>query len=263
MGLLMQFSNVNDRLNVTYFDCAPFSIFADEQKILFFGPNTLLNVQAITYDNFSRHFDVMPVQAVLDMISGQSVRGKPITESATVQQKTMRNLMRIIIRDVLRRHSGQQVGGYMMDLVMYNLKRASRVRLIYGDLMNEYQWLDSIFKTTDSQMMVLNIANIADLFCLSQRITFVLGDSDFIGETEWQLMMTQLPVIYDMGLFTTICFEFPPQFEWIQRNLYDSAFAYVPQTGSGWKCDIKLEENTSSFKVKSVVKEDAVSTINE
>lgn len=242
LGLMLQFSKGTDRLDVMCFDCAPFSILR-ERKILFFGGNTILKVSSIEHLQQKTDKKMMPsaIQVFLDMIRGHSVRGKVITTS-------QQDGMRAVIRNVLCRHSGQLFGGYMMDLIMFNLNRASKVRLLYSELVTEYQWLHSIFKFADSQGNVLDIANIAVLFWPSDIITFVLGETDLIGETERQSVVSQVAAIYDMGLTTTICFEFPAETEWHQHMMYNAAFNVFSKAGSKWECAIKMQENVLSFE---------------
>lgn len=236
----MQFTNVSD---VMFFDCTPFSPYTEEKQILFFGGKTTLKVMGIEHLQ-QRNFDkfIKPAQEFLDMIDGQP---------ATSQHLKLD--MSATARLILQRHSGKpRVGGYMIDLVMYNLQRAVQVRLLYSDLMTRYDSLECIFKVADSPIDVLDIANIAVLFRHSKIITFVLTKSDIIGDKQWQSMMKQLADIYNMGLVPTICFEFPPKMSWHQYALFDAAFSDLPP-----QCNAKMQRNVISFDFISSADDDA------
>lgn len=258
-GLLMQLSNAYGQLDVMYFNCAPFSTYADGHQILFFGGNTVLRISGLTYIPRNASFDkyIVPVEALLNMIRGQPIGHHAITDTRPFTG-VYRDAFRDIVRNVLRCRTRTASGGYMFmsHMVMYHLERSSTIRLLYSDLMTKCKWMNCIFKLENSQFDVLNIVNIAVLFRRSDQITFVLEDIDFIGteewrgETQWQLMVRQLPAIYDIGLTTTISFEFPPQMQWQQQMLFNDAFAHCPRSGSQWTRNIKLSGNKLSFEVE-------------
>lgn len=258
VGLLLELSKTIGPLDVMYFDCSSFdsALVTSKQPILFFGGKTLLRIENIMDLLFKHRLDesIVQVQALLDMIRGHRIKGSSHTELLSTHFEAMR----VILRNILHCHSGQDADGYVMDLVMFNLRRTSEIRLLYHDLLTKYQGLQCIFKKKDSDFEVLDIANIAVLFMLSQKITFVLGDADFIGETAWRSMVNQVAVIYDIGLTTTICFEFPSQLSWHQDMLFNAAFTFLPQRGSEWECHVKVQENVLSFEVKANGQNDAM-----
>lgn len=246
LGLLVQFSSHMDRLDVLYLDCTPFSNSTDQQQILFFGGQTVLRITGIEYYNFKFDDYIASAQALLKIIAGQKVNVR----------RDANKKMHSIVRGVLRRHAGEDaVGreGYLIDLVMFNLKRASQIRLRYCDvMMGRYQGLGSIFKMEESDIYVLDITNISVFFKHSETITFILEETDIIEFSEWQSIVNQLAVIYDLGLTTAICFEFPPQSKWHQKTLFNAGFLALPSV-----YELEMHDNVLSFQVTPSAMEQA------
>ena len=176
-GLILKVGQYGDKDGVMKIECELFSCFTEEKETLFFGGDTVLKIKGILqlvkgqwmkYDKYME-----PINALIRMINGLSMAGQPITS-----KKSSQKAMKAIICDVLRTLSGNNYDAktpkYIQELMMYHVTSASCIRLLYHELITEYQWLDCILKSENTN--TLNIANIAVLFSHSDELTFMMPE---------------------------------------------------------------------------------------
>ena len=153
---------------VMKFDCEIFSCF-QEKETLFYGGYTVLRIKGILQwaEGKWRHYDkfMEPINSFIRMINGLSVEKQPITTKES-SQKVMKTLFCDVLRAQEWEHDGDLVFNeqtwrqndaktpkYIQELVLYHHSSASGVRLLYHELMNEYQWLDCIFKRKRTRVL--------------------------------------------------------------------------------------------------------------
>ena len=226
-GLILKVGQYGDKDGVMKIECDLFSCFTEEQETLFFGGNTVLKIKGILqwakgqWRKYDKYME--PINALIRMINGLSMAGQPITS-----KKSSQRVMKAIVCDVLRTLSGDnhdsKTPKYIQDLVMYHLTSASCVRLLYHELITEYQWLDCILKSGNSN--TLNIANIAVLLSHSDEVTFMMP-ADVPLSVDWDENILSL---WKMELDVIIRCVWPST---VPQNTV-SQFTYFLQSNTLW-----------------------------
>lgn len=152
----------------------------------------------------------------------------------------------MIIRDILRSLDTEdqeaETPKYIQHLVLYHHSSTPRVRLLYNELLTEYEWLDCILKgETDD---TLDFVNIAALFCNSESITFLMTDDDILSESQCSEMMQNMILISMMALDVEIKFVWSSLIpkEVISR-LSDASIALY-----GKKCSLRFDSKAVQFR---------------
>ena len=193
-----------------HFECDVFSCFPEERETLFFGGDTVLRIKGIVQwaEGKWRPYDkyMEPINAFCRMMNGLAVREQPI-----ITQKSSQKAMKLIAADILRALMWQQQDAktpkYVRNMVLYHHSNASRVRLLYDELLTVYQWLDCILKSESADC--LNFANIAVLFCHSDDITFLMPKEKDLSETECSALINDIVSIAFMALGVQIRLLWP------------------------------------------------------
>ena len=203
---------LRDKDKVMNFDCERFSCFAEEKETLFFGGETVLRIKGIIgwsqgqwmrYDKYLEAINVFS-----RMMDGFSVMDQPIVRRKK-DQKMMKRIIRDILRSLIWKLQEAETPKYVHELMLFHHSAASRVQLLYDELLAEYKWMHCILKSpyTDT----LDITNIALLFCHSERITFLMADSYELSDEECLTLMEGVKSMVKLGLETTVRFKWPSE----------------------------------------------------
>ena len=192
------------------FECALFSCFSDERETLFFGGDTVLRIKGIwqwangkwmKYDKYME-----PINAFCRMINGLSVMGQPIFSQRS-SQKAMSSIFGEILRAQIGQSKDVNTPQYIQDLLLYHHSNASRVRLLYHEMLMEYQWLHWILKSQSNG--TLNFANIAALFCQSDEITIMMPEDMELSKRQCSMLIKDMISISRMALDVKVRFLWP------------------------------------------------------
>ena len=210
--MMLKVCQSDERDDVSKFECALFSNFAEERESLFFGGDTVLRIKGIMqwvedklmqYDQFME-----PINAFCRMINGLS-----LTEEAIVTRKVYKNAMKMLIRDILHciilQSEKVQSPKYVHDLMTYHHESTTSISLLYRELLTAIEWMSAVFRTESG--LHLSICNICTLFCHCESITFLMPNGYTLGPSECRILMDDLTEITKMDLSTSIRFLWPNQ----------------------------------------------------
>ena len=199
---------LQDNVEVMKFDCERLSCFAEEKEVLFFGGDTVLRIKGIIHHDqgkwmkYDKYLEAINVFS--RMMDGFSVKNQPIVNRKR-DQKMMKHIVKDVLHSLLLRLSETKTPKYVHELVLFHHSAASHIRLIYDELLTEYKWLDSILKNNAAvDVSTLDIANIALLFCHSEKITFLMSDDYDLNDVECFNLMEKLVLMAEMGLEMTV-----------------------------------------------------------
>ena len=172
-GLLLKVGQYADKDGVMKFECELFSCFPDERETLFFNGNTVLKIKGIMqcigkWIHYDKYME--PINAFSRMMNGLSVTEQPISKRKKYQ-KVMKRIIKDILRALIWKLHEAETPKYVRDLVLFHHSCASRVRLLYDELMTKYQWLHCVLKRTRTRVLRSRYTNSTD------------SDSDY----EWDL----------------------------------------------------------------------------
>ena len=227
-----------------HFECDVFSCFPEERETLFFGGDTVLRIKGIVQwaEGKWRPYDkyMEPINAFCRMMNGLAVREQPIAT-----QKSSQKAMKFICADILRALMWQQqdvkTPKYVRNMVLYHHSNASRVRLLYDELLTVYQWLDCILKSESAEH--LNFANIALLFCHSDDITFLMPEDKDLSESECSALINDIVSISFMALGVQIRLLWPTTIPNATRSRLTNASMRFYQAN----CQQHFDSKTISF----------------
>ena len=206
--MLLKLGQYLKKYEVNKFECAAFSCFPDERETLFFGGETVLKIKGalqwvdgvlMKYDRFME-----PINAFSRMMNGLSLKEQEILKKKK-SQRTMKVLIKDILRSLVLKQHECESPKYIQDLVLFHHQSTHRIRLLYDEMISEYQWLDCILKNGQSVDMV----NIAILFSHSEHIIFRMAENTTLSETESQRIIDDLVTISGMTLSVTIGLVWP------------------------------------------------------
>ena len=204
----MRFGEHHERYDMKMFDCESFSCF-EEKEILFFGGETVLKIKGITqFVDGWKTYDVYlkPMSALKLMMTGCSITNQPITKEVKVQRA-----MSWIFQDVLRTTNSSAdekiSASYMRQLMYFQFQSATNVRLIYDELLMEYQWLRCILRMDGAN--TLSLANIAVLWKESEEIVFLMRKNYILSQSECDAFRNGLSSMFEMGLNVNVCLKWP------------------------------------------------------
>ena len=271
-GLLLKVGQYADKDDVMKFECELFSCFQDERETLFFGGDTVLKIKGIMQclDKWIRYDKYMePINAFSRMMNGLSVMGQPISKKKKYQ-KVMRRIIKDLLRSLIWQLQDAETPKYVCDLVLFHHSCTSRVRLLYNEIMAEYQWLSSILKSdsaedsdsasdfdSDSESAsqdtnettTLNIANIAVLFCHSDDITFMMEDDGVLSGEECLALIRDMVTISELSLDVNIRFLWPsPMSKSMQSRLRIASFGLYD---TECRCYFDEESRSVTFSMTS------------
>ena len=247
-GLVLKVGQYQDKDGVIKFECEIFSCFPEERETLFFGGDTTLWIKAILQWAMGkwRHYDkyMEPINAFSRMVNGLSIAGQPITS-----KKSSQMAMRSILADVLRALIWQREAKtpkYIKNMVLYHHSRASRVRLLYDELMSSYQWLGCILKSESGD--VVNFANIAVLFCHSDDITFMMPEGMEFTDGECSMFINDMVSISQMALDVNIRLLWPSTMPQTNKSRFTNASVGL----YGANCQRYFDSKSISFTTAGV-----------
>ena len=243
-GLLLKLGQHQDKDDVMLFQCELFSCFAEERETLFFGGDTVLKINGIMQNTNGKWmaYDMFlePINAFSRMINGLSVK-----EQSILMKKSSQKAMKMIFVDVLRTLVWQQhesmTPKYVRDTVLFHHSNASRVRLLYRELMTEYQWLHCILKSNSNG--TLDTLNIAVLFCHSDDITLMMPKDMDLSETESISLINDMYSLSRMALDVKIRLLWPSAMPKTTKNRLNNAS--IALYGSG--CECQFDSKSVSF----------------
>ena len=243
-GLLLKLCQYHEKYEVTKFECASFSCFPEEQEILFFGGETLLKIKGalqwvgdvlMKYDRFME-----PINAFSRMMNGLSMKEQDTMNNAK-SQRAMKVLIKDILRSLVLKQHECESPKYIQDLVLFHHASTPRVRLIYDELFTEYKWLDCILKKVSGD--ILNIINIAVLFCHSDGVVFMMPDEYVLSDAESGAMIDDMVMISEMALALKISFVWKSGMPQDARSNLRNAFLGL----YGKDCEYHFDANSVSF----------------
>ena len=219
---------LQDKDKIMKFDCEKLSCFAEEKETLFFGGKTVLRIKGIIewsqgqwmrYDKYLEAINVFS-----RMMDGFSVKEQPIVNRKR-DQKVMKRVIRDVLRSLMLRLEEAESPEYVHNLMLYHMSAASRITLLYDELLADYKWLDCILK--DENTETLHIADIALLFSHSESITFLMADKYDLSDVECLTLMNDLMLMTKMGLEMIVHFEWPSDVPKVtkinlRRNMLDT-----------------------------------------
>ena len=231
--MLLKLGQYLKKYEVNKFECAAFSCFPDERETLFFGGETVLKIKGalqwvdgvlMKYDRFME-----PINAFSRMMNGLSLKEQEILKKKK-SQRTMKVLIKDILRSLVLKQHECESPKYIQDLVLFHHQSTHRIRLLYDEMISEYQWLDCILKNGQTVDMV----NVAILFSHSEHITFRMAEDNTLSETESQRVIENLVIISGMALSVNIGLIWPSKIPKNTRNnlrnalisLYDTNWQY-------------------------------------
>ena len=236
-GLVLRVGQYQDKDDVMKFECALFSCYPGERETLFFGGDTVLRIKGILqcadgkwvkYDKYME-----PINAFCRMINGLSVK-----EQLIITKKSSQKAMKTMICDFLRSLIGQQqdvkTPQYIQNLMRYHLSSTSNVRLLYDELLTDYQWLHCILKTDGARINTeiegaenLNIVNIALLFCHCDDITFLMAEGAQFTEPQCSSLINDIVSISEMSLDINVRFMWPSSVpEPVKAQMSEASIAF-------------------------------------
>ena len=249
-GLLLKLGKYLKKYEVTKFECAAFSCFPEEKETLFFGGETVLKIKGalqwvgdvlMKYDRFME-----PINAFSRMINGLPVKEQEIMNN-TKSQRAMRVLIKDILRSLVLRRYESEAPKYIQDLILFHHGSSPRIRLSYGELLEDYQWLHCILKEEGSNN--LNFANIALLFCHSDDVVFMMPDEYILSEAASGAMIKDLLMISKMALSVKISFVWTSEIpESLKTNLRNALLRLY-----GSDCVYHFDANSVSFMFEDAV----------
>ena len=135
---------------------------------------------------------------------------------------------------------------YISDLVKSQISSTAHVRLSYGELMSEYDFLHCIFKSKTAN--TVDIANIAVLFHEAESITIVLKEGDRIRSDQWRSLTMGLSKMYEMGLSMMIQFDLSQCPSDERETMYNKAVTLLTECGDKFKCEPGNHGNLLKFE---------------
>ena len=228
------------------FDCELFSCFPDERETLFFGGDTVLRIIGIiqyvgdSLVNYAKYME--PINAFSRMMNGLSVMEQPIL-TRKKHQKAMKWIIKDILRAIVWQLHQAEAPEYVRNLVLFHHSCASCVRLLYHELLSEYEWLNTILKSTSND--TLNIANIAVLFCHSDDITFMMEEDGMLSGAECLSLIHDMITISEMSLDVNIRFMWPSSMPKSMRSRLRNASLGL----YGAACQCQFDDQSVTFSV--------------
>lgn len=208
-----------DKDDVMKFECEIFSCFPEERETLFFGGDTVLKIKGmlqLTDGKWLKYDKCMePINAFSRMMNGLSVKDQLIANSKKYQ-KAMKTIICDALRDLIEQQHEAKTPKYIQDLVRYHLSTTPNVRLLYAELMSEYQWLNSILKSESDD--ILNIPNIAVLFCKSDEVTFMMPEEAEFSDGACSQLIADIISISKMALDVKVRFLWPSKVPEITKS---------------------------------------------
>ena len=267
-GLVLKVGQYQDKDDVMKFECALFSCYPEERETLFFGGDTVLRIKGILQwaDGKWRHYDkyMEPINAFCRMMNGLSVKQQLITTKKS-SQKTMKIMICDVLRSLIWEQHDVKTPKYVQNLVRYHLLSVSNVRLLYEELITDYQWLHCILKTdgarinteTDSESDSdsesqeiegaenLNIVNIAVLFCHCDDITFIMTEGAQFTEPQCSFLIKDIVSISEMSLDINVRFMWPSSVpEPVKSQISEASIAFY-----GTDCQRRFDGNSVLFTI--------------
>ena len=229
-----------------HIECDVFSCFPEERETLFFGGDTVLRIMGImqyvgdTLLNYSKYME--PINAFSRMINGLSV-----TEQSILKKNKYQKAMKCIIKDILRALIWQlhqaEAPEYVRNLVLFHHSSTSSVRLLYQELLSEYQWLDTILKSTSND--TLDIVNIAVLFCHSDDITFMMEEAGALSGAACLCLIHDMITISELSLDVNVRFMWPSSMPKSMRSRLRNASLGLYDTA----CQCHFDNQSVTFSV--------------
>ena len=256
-GLLLKVGQYADKDGIMKFECELFSCFPDERETLFFGGDTVLKIKGIMqcigkWIHYDKYME--PINAFSRMMNGLSVTEQPISKKKKYQ-KVMKRILKDILRALIWKLHEAETPKYVCDLVLFHHSCASRVRLLYNELLAEYQWLDRILKSKSSDLSdsntvdTLNIANIAVLFCHSDDITFMMEENGTLSGEECLALIRDMVTISGMSLDVNVRFLWPSPMPKSMRSRLENASFGLYDTEC--RCHFDGESRSVTFSITS------------
>ena len=254
-GLVLKVGQYQDKGDVMKIECEIFSCFPEERETLFFGGDTVLRVKGILQwaTGKWRHYDryMEPINTFCRMINGLSVK-----EQLIITKKSSQKTMKTMIGDVLRSLIGQQqdvkTPQYVQNLMRYHLSSVSNVRLLYKELLADYQWLHCILKTECQEIggpANLNIVNIAILFCHCDDITFLMAEGAQFTESQCSSLIEDILSISEMSLDINVRFMWPSSVpEPVKSQISEASIAFY-----GTDCQRRFDGNSVLFTISESI----------
>lgn len=193
---------------VMKFDCEKFSAFPDEKEILFFGGSTKLKLKNIKqlvdnskWSNYLKFLD--PINAFNHLLSGQPLKKEAILTTKTHQKKHLLGMISVLMSQIISKSpsTATKIPKYIGKLMWFSHTNSPRIRLLYDELMKEYDWLHCILKSDKSEKSeTIDIANIAVMCSKSKEIIVEMAGEYDLGEPEWKSLAKGMNTIQTLGL---------------------------------------------------------------
>ena len=236
---------------VKRFDCRRLSCFPEEKETLFFGGDTVLRIKGITqcYQGKWMKYDKY-LEAV--NVFSRMMDGFSVMDQAIIKKKRDQKMMKKVIRDILRalvlRLDEAETPKYVHELMLFHHSSATKIQLIYDEILTGYHWLDCILK--NAHIRTVNFGNIALLFCHSETITFSMADNYDLSDLECISLMEDLVLMRKCGLDITLHFRWPSFLSENTRSNLKRHFLDYPVLAN----DVQLQykRQTASFTVNTL-----------
>ena len=214
-------------------ECRSLSRFPDEKETLFFGGDTKLKIKRIKQSTGKRWADyasyLNPINAFNHLLSGQPLKGQAILSTQKHRKVLLLGVISDFLNKLISQSAPSKIPEYIWKLMWFTHSETPQVRLLYDELMVEYDWVHCILKSDKCE--TIDLANIAVLCCKSKEIVVEMNSKPkFLRRPEWKSLTQGMNKIQELGLSMKVRFQlWPTESDW--NRMYNMALPLAKEHG--------------------------------